>query len=158
MIPQAPDNNQITWANLESYCRTLAGQGNEMYIISGGNGVSGYIGSGQVALPTTTWKVIIVLPGGSNDVSRVTTSTRTIAVIMPNQNNINSDWRTYRVSVDAVESLTGFDFFSNVPAAIQSVIESRVDNMRVYNWEIGLDQWAIDETRHERELSFIDQK
>ncbi|HTH51720.1 MAG TPA: DNA/RNA non-specific endonuclease, partial [Pyrinomonadaceae bacterium] len=79
MVPQAPDNNQITWASLESYCRTLAGQGNELYIISGGYGVSGYIGAGSVALPTYTWKVIIVLPSGSNDVSRVTTSTRTIA-------------------------------------------------------------------------------
>jgi len=156
MIPQAPTNNQVTWANLESYCRTLAGQGNEMYIISGGNGVSGYIGPGQIALPTTTWKVIIVLPSGTNDVNRVTTSTRTIAVIMPNTNNVNSDWRTYRVSVDAVESLTGFDFFSNVPTAIQAKIEARVDNMTVYNWEMGLDKWALDETAYERGLGSTD--
>jgi endonuclease G len=32
------------------------------------------------------------------------------------------------VSVDQVEQLTGYDFFSNVPVSIQSVIESRVDN------------------------------
>ena len=153
MIPQAPDNNQITWANLESYCRTLANQGNEMYIISGGYGVSGYIGSGQVALPTSTWKVIIVLPSGINDVQRVTTATRTIAVIMPNQNGLNSDWRTYRVSVDAVEALTGFDFFSNVPVEIQAVIESRVDNMRVYGWQMTLDQYARDETEYESSLN-----
>jgi len=44
MIPQAPNNNQITWANLESYSRTLvSGGGNELYIISGGQGTSGYI-------------------------------------------------------------------------------------------------------------------
>jgi endonuclease G len=150
MIPQAPDNNQITWANLESYCRTLAGQGNEMYIISGGYGVSGYIGPGQVARPTSTWKVIIVLPNGNDDVQRVTTATRTIAVIMPNQNGINSDWRTYRVTVDAVEALTGFDFFSNVPPEIQAVIESRVDNQRVYEWEMTLDNYAAEETAFER--------
>jgi DNA/RNA endonuclease G (NUC1) len=32
------------------------------------------------------------------------------------------------VSVDQVEALTGFDFFSNVPVAIQNVIEAQVDN------------------------------
>jgi endonuclease G len=157
MIPQAPDNNQITWAGLESYCRTLANQGNEMYIISGGYGVSGYIGPGQVALPTSTWKVIIVLPDGNNDVGRVTTSTRTIAVVMPNQNGINSDWRTYRVSVDSVEALTGFDFFSNVPANIQAVIEARVDNQFVGSWEMTLDKYALDETQYEHEFALTDQ-
>ncbi|KXK00725.1 MAG: DNA/RNA endonuclease G, NUC1 [Acidobacteria bacterium OLB17] len=153
MIPQAPDNNQVTWASLETYCRTLAGQGNELYIISGGWGVSGYIGSGNVALPTYTWKVIIVLPSGSNDVSRVSTSTRTIAVLMPNQNDINSDWRTFRTSIDDIESLTGYDFLSNVPTSIQSVIESTVDSSFVADWEVTLDQYAIDEAKAERAYS-----
>ena len=145
MIPQAPDNNQVTWASLESYCRTLAGQGNELYIISGGWGTSGYIGAGMVALPTYTWKVIVVLPNGSNDVSRVTTSTRTIAVILPNQNGISSDWRSFRVSVDDVEAMTGYDFFSNVPGSIQSVIESRVDTMMIDRSEMKLDAYALEE-------------
>jgi endonuclease G len=47
---------------------------------------------------------------------------------VPNSGAINSDWRTYRVSVDQVEAITGFDFFSNVPAGIQNVIEGRVDD------------------------------
>ncbi len=150
-IPQAPVNNQTTWANLESYCRTLANAGNELYIISGGYGVNGTIGSGNVALPTQTWKVIIVLPSGNNDVSRVTTSTRTIAVNMPNDDNVNSDWRTYRVSVDSVEALTGYDFFSNVPVGIQAVIEAVVDNGLVEDWETVPDQYTLDEIKAERE-------
>jgi endonuclease G len=35
MIPQAPVNNQQTWANLEAYGRTLVSQGYEVYIIMG---------------------------------------------------------------------------------------------------------------------------
>jgi endonuclease G len=81
-----------------------------------------------VAVPAQTWKVIIVLPDGSNDVSRVTTATRTIAVVIPNSGSIGTDWRAYRVSVDQVEGMTGYVFFSNVPASIQAVIEARVDN------------------------------
>ena len=128
MIPQLPANNQGVWANLESYSRTLVSQGNELYIISGGQGLQFFIANGHVAVPAQTWKVIIVLPVGSNDVSRVTTATRTIAVVMPNSGTIGTDWRAYRVSVDQVEAITGFDFFSNVPSAIQAVIEGRVDN------------------------------
>jgi len=145
MIPQAPTNNQQTWANLESYSRTLANSGSELYIFSGGHGVSGYIANGNVAVPTYTWKVIMVLPSGTNDVSRVTTSTRLIAVVVPNNNSVVSDWRQYRVSVDYVESLTGYDFFSNVPASIQSVIESVIDTQLVEDWEMQPDKAAIEE-------------
>lgn len=128
MIPQLPANNQIVWANLESYCRTLVTSGNELYIISGGQGLQYFIANGHVAVPAQTWKVIIVLTNGTNDVGRVTTTTRTIAVVIPNSGSINSDWRTYRTSVDQVEALTAFDFFSNVPSSIQNVIEATVDN------------------------------
>ena len=83
------------------------GSGNELYIVSGGYGIQATIAGGQVAVPSQTWKVIIVLASGTNDASRVTGSTRAIAVIMPNSGSINSDWRTYRVSVDSVEALTG---------------------------------------------------
>jgi endonuclease G, mitochondrial len=149
MIPQAPVNNQQMWANLESYCRTLANSGNELYIFSGGYGNSGFIDNGHVSIPTTTWKVIMVLPSGSNDVSRVTTSTRLIAISAPNNNSVVSDWRQYRVSVDAVESLTGYNFFSNVPTSIQSVIESTIDNQLVEDWEMTPDQLAIEENAAE---------
>lgn len=150
MLAQAPNNNQQHWATLESYCRTLAGQGNELYIISGGYGTSGYIAGGKVAVPTYTWKVIMVLPSGSNDVSRVTTSTRLIAIVSPNQNGISTDWRSFRVSVDYVESLTGYDFFSNVPTSIQSVIESTIDNQLIDDSEMFLDKYALDEIESEK--------
>jgi endonuclease G len=138
MMPQAPDNNQGPWEQLESYCRTLVSAGDELYIIAGGTGSGGTgsnggvtttIAGGHVSVPSQTWKVIIVLPAGTNDVSRVTTSTRTIAVIMPNAQGIRGNaWQQYRVSVDQVEALTGYDFFSNVPVNIQAAIESTVDN------------------------------
>jgi endonuclease G len=128
MIPQLPANNQGPWASLESYCRTLVNSGNELYIVSGGYGIQATIAGGHVTVPSQTWKVIIVLASGTNDASRVTTSTRTIAVVMPNSGAINTDWRTYRVSVDQVEALTGFDFFSNVADPAENFIEAIVDN------------------------------
>jgi endonuclease G len=139
MMPQAPDNNQGPWEQLESYSRTLVAAGNELYIIAGGagsggtgsnGGVTTTVAGGHVTVPNYTWKVIIVLPAqGGNDVNRVTNSTRVIAVNMPNAQGIrNNDWKTYRVSARSIENLTGYNFFSNVPQAIQDVIETQVDN------------------------------
>ena len=130
-------NNDGPWEALETYERTLANAGNVLYIISGGYGAGGKdlngtlkttIAGGKVTVPAKTWKVIMVLPAGTNDVSRVTTSTRCIAVIMNNDNGPFNSWGTYRVSVDYIESLTGFDFFSNVSTSIQASIESVIDN------------------------------
>lgn len=138
ILPQAPNNNQQVWASLENYCRTLMNAGNELYIISGGygNGGSGSLGgttntiaSGSIAVPARVWKVIVVLPTGSNDVSRVSTSTRVICVNMPNTQSSNAQpWGYYRTSIDALESATGYDFLNNVPTNIQAVIEAAIDN------------------------------
>ncbi|MEH7451393.1 DNA/RNA non-specific endonuclease [Gottfriedia acidiceleris] len=136
MIPQAPNNNEITWANLEEYSRSLVSAGNELYVISGGygsggTGSNGYkttVGNG-VVVPAKTWKVIVVLPNGNNDLSRVTASTRVIAVVLPNDQTTSSHpWSYYRVSVDSIESMTGYDFLSLVPANVQSAVEASVDN------------------------------
>lgn len=137
MVPQAPDNNQGPWEDLESYCRSLVAQGNELYIIMGGAGVGGSgsnggttntIAGGNVTVPAVTWKVIIVLPVGDNDVDRVYKTTRVIAVIMPNTQGIRTTpWRNFRTSVDRVEGLTGFNFFSNVRPQIQNLIERKID-------------------------------
>ncbi len=137
MIPQAPNNNQQTWANLENYCRSLIDNGNELYIIGGPYGEGGTSAKGTftvlssgVTVPSKTWKIIVVLPNGNNDLSRITTSTRVIAVVMPNTQACSSySWTYYKVSVDSIESLTGYNFLSNVPSEIQNVIEARVDNL-----------------------------
>lgn len=130
MIPQTADNNRVTWEGLEEYARDLAiDDGDEVYIIAGPYGNAGTINSGHVVVPTYTWKVIIVLDSGSNDVTRVTNSTRTIAVWVPNEDDINNDWKTYRVSVDYVESMTGYDFFQNVTDATENTIEAVTDSL-----------------------------
>ena len=137
-VPQAPNNNQGPWEALETYLRGLVQAGNEIYIISGGAGDGGSgsnggttltIANGHVAVPAYTWKVAMVLPNGTDDLNRVGKTTRVISVIMPNTQAIglNTPWQNFRVSVKRVESLTGYNFFSNVPRQIQNLIETRVD-------------------------------
>ena len=133
MIPQSAHNNEGPWANLEDYTRSLVtSSGDECYIYMGSYGSQGTLASGHVTIPAYTWKVIVVLPAGSNDLSRVTTSTRVIAVVMPNndsQISQSADWRNYRVTTDYIESMTGLDIMSAVPASIQQVIEARIDTL-----------------------------
>lgn len=141
IVPQAPGNNEGPWRVMEEYIRAqLSGSANELYIISGGSGSGGHSSTGDwnsivdtagntVTVPHVIWKVVMVLPNATgDDVARVSTSTRTFAVIMPNDDNIEHDqWQKYLATVDQVEALSGYDFYSNVPSAIQDVIEARLD-------------------------------
>lgn len=130
MIPQTADNNRVTWEGLEEYARDLAiDDGDELYIIAGGYGNAGTINNGHIVVPTHTWKVIMVIDSGSDDVTRVTNSTRLIAVWVPNEDDIDNDWKTFRVSVDYVESMTGYDFFANVTDATENTIEAVTDSL-----------------------------
>lgn len=142
MIPQAPDNNQGPWANLENYLRTLLAA-NELYIVAGGAGTGGTgsnggvtttIADGKVTVPEFTWKVALVIPkADGDDIGRVSASTKTIAVIMPNRQGIRTnnpnDWQAYLTSVDQVEKLTGYDFYENLPDAVENSVEAGIDGV-----------------------------
>jgi len=135
MIPQAPNNNEQTWANLEEYGRTLVNAGDEIYVVmgsygsggTGSNGSSTTVNAGKVAVPSNIWKVIVVLPNGNNDLSRITTSTRVIAVNTPNINTISSDWTQYICTVKDIENATGYTLLSNVAPSVRSVLETKKD-------------------------------
>lgn len=137
MTPQAPDHNRGVWKSLEEYERTLTLQGNEVYIIAGplgqgGTGANGFaktIGkNNNITVPASLWKIIVVLPIGQNDAARVNENTRIIAVNIPNDNSVGgTSWKQYRLSVDELERLTGYNFLSNVSTNIQAVIERRID-------------------------------
>lgn len=135
MIPQAPQNNEQTWANLENYLREQVVAGNEVYIImgsygSGGTGSKGSattINSGHINVPSNIWKVAVIIPVGDNDLSRVTSSTRVIAVNTPNVNTTNSDWTQYIVTVRDIEKATGYNLLSALPQNVQDAIEVKKD-------------------------------
>ncbi len=136
IIPQAPTNNQETWANLEEYTRTLVKEGMEVYVIMGSYGVGGSgakgsartIDKGRVTVPARIWKVLVVLPDGSNDLQRITRDTRVIAIDTPNNNKVRADWGSYRTTVDAIEKATGYDLLSALPKRLQEQLESQIDS------------------------------
>lgn len=138
MIPQAPQNNQQTWANLENYIRDQVVAGYEAYIIMGSYGSGGTgsintattVNNGHVNVPSNVWKVAIIIPAGNGDISRITANTRIIAVNTPNINTINSDWTQYITTVKAIETANGnnLDLLSALPASIKAALEVKVDS------------------------------
>lgn len=132
IVPQAPDNNQGPWAQLENYSRGLAEQGRELYVVAGGYGSQRSIGKGNVkiAVPDRVWKVIVVMDKTGLTASDVTANTRIIAIDMPNEQGIKDvDWRKYRVSVDLIEDRSGYNLLTNLANEMQAQIEGKVDNV-----------------------------
>lgn len=129
IIPQLAANNQGPWNDFENYLRSLAQAGQEIYIVSGVAGNAGTIAQGKIVVPAATWKVVLILPNGTGDLQRINKGTRALGIIVPNQPpvNINAPWRDFRVTVNEVEYLTGYDFFSEVPKNTQELIERRRD-------------------------------
>ncbi len=135
ILPQTHDLNAGPWLSLEVYCEVLAKKKNkELYLIAGGiyDANPQYLngkGRGRIAIPKSTWKIVVVLERGQG-LKNITKETRLIAVNMPNATGKEfkkSGWRKYLTTVDEIERLTGYDFLSNVPTDIQAVLESQVD-------------------------------
>jgi endonuclease G len=130
IIPQSKDNNEGVWEHLESYSRELAQSGNELLIISGPASFDGSrIPNGPVQIPSHTWKIIVVVPNGSGPVlSRINANTRVIAVDIPNIQGVQEDpWQKYVVSVNKLEALTGFQFFTALAPDLAAVLKAKVD-------------------------------
>lgn len=130
-VPQIADNNSGPWQQFEDYCRTLANQGNEIYIFSGGYGTLGKIAQDRITIPEYTWKVVLIIPNGDNDLARIGKNTRAFGLIVPNFEPLtpSTPWRNFRVTVDRVEDETGYDFFNALGVNTQRFIESRRDRL-----------------------------
>jgi len=138
MIPQAPKNNRHTWRLLEEASQRFAKNGFELYIVCGQTGQGGTSQKGffesipvnesgrSITVPAYTWKVVLVLEKGGNDLLRIDENTLVIAVCMPNSEDCSLPWHEYAVSVHELERRTGYDFFSALPDNIETVLESRV--------------------------------
>ena len=128
IIPQAADLNQGPWADLEMHLGDFARLSNrEVYIIAGVAGSKGTVkDQGAITIPASVWKVALILPRDSGLASvHSDADVEVIAVIMPNDPGVRDvDWATYRTTVNAVESLSGYDLLALLPDDIEATLES----------------------------------
>lgn len=143
MVPQTPDNNRIVWVALEKYEREAILEGKEAYIFAGPSGKGGISDKGYfeeipvkikngtelaITVPAYTWKILLFLPEGEKDAERIAEEAEVIAVCVPNIKGCgqNGSWPQYVCSIDFIEEITGFDFFSELPDELEAEIEARI--------------------------------
>ncbi len=125
MSPQDHQLNNGAWKNLEEKCRTWAIRDSAIIIICGPvltDKLPRSIGQTPVPVPERFFKV--VLAPYANPV-------RAIGFIMPNS-KVAGGMQATAVSVDEVEQITGFDFFSALPDDIENRVEAECNFPR---WE-----------------------
>ena len=137
MIPQSPNCNRNVWKNLEAYERSLALDGNELYIIAGPYGRGGTSERGSfkgiplkngmnIEVPSHCWKIIMILPEGKNDLSRVNENTKVLAAFIPNDQECAANtWDAYITDVDYIEEKTSYDFFEILEDSLEDTLEAK---------------------------------
>jgi endonuclease G, mitochondrial len=127
MVPQAPSLNRDGWKALEDHCRKLALSGKTLWIVAGPHGKGGlgtagekkFLADGQVMVPASCWKVVLVTEGDTFE--------RVIAAIMPNSEEVNHDWTRYAAQAEKVERLTGYSFFDRAPVDVLGPMKRKVE-------------------------------
>lgn len=135
-VPQNASQNSGVWAQLEDEIRGLIRARGEGYIItgpmfyeaaedpetgSGGDGVINYyvIGSNDVAVPTHTFKMVVVptANGGWEGYG---------FVIANKSGQSAGNWSNHMKTIDWIERRTGFNFYPALTGADEAAVESRV--------------------------------
>lgn len=126
MTPQLGVLNQQMWANLEGQVRDWMTASDTLYVVTGailktvgGNETVNYATDdkgGKVAVPNYYYKVLLRLKGGKYD---------SIGFWVEHR-GYGSGLATSSItkSIDQIELLTGFNFFSSLPKAVQDVAEA----------------------------------
>lgn len=131
--PQARDFNGGIWRELEENSRTWAKKYKKLYIVTGPvltKPIKGSIGKNKVSIPGQYYKVIL-------DLSEP--EIKGIAFLLPNQISYEPLYK-YAVSIDAVEELTGIDFFPNL---MEEATEEKLEG------SVNLDLWEFSKAKHD---------
>ncbi len=119
MSPQHRSLNRGKWRSLETKVRNWAVAFEAVHVFTGPFLVSGLdkIGANEVSVPNAYYKVVVDLHGSEH---------KGIAFIMENR-KIEEKLEERAVSIDSIETLTGFDFFNGLPDALEERLESEID-------------------------------
>lgn len=118
ICPQSHNLNAGDWKELEEQCRRWVNDYSELYIVAGpifDKKTPTTIGKRKtvkIAVPDRFFKVVLMM--GANP--------KALGFIYPNSAT-NKEMRSYAVSVDEVERITGIDFYPNLPDDIERRVE-----------------------------------
>ena len=125
ICPQNQDLNSKVWLEIEESCRQWADKYDEIYIVCGPiyhKGEHRYIGKNRVVVPDAFFKAVIRLipePCG-------------IGFICPNK-PLPRGKDNYVSTIDDIEAITGYKFFTQLPEDIQKEVKQSSD---LRNWKV----------------------
>lgn len=124
VCPQNANLNSGLWNSIEIDCRRWANRYGDLYIVCGPvlmNREHETIGKNMVVVPEAFFKVILCLQG----------KPKAIGFIVKNNAGIKKKDQ-YVNTVDEVERITGYNFFSSLPDSIEEKVEaySNLDDWR----------------------------
>ena len=119
ICPQHKKLNRGDWNDLEDACRAWAKKYGTVYIACGpiyDRHNPRYIGGSKIAVPDRFFKVVLIYNRKEP---------MALGFIFPNIAR-SQDLDKYQVTVDDVEHITGYDFFSKLPDHVENYIEAEL--------------------------------
>lgn len=120
MCPQNHGLNAGVWNSIEQQCRSWAKKYGKVYIVCGPvflNKQHRKLGKNKVVVPDAFFKVVL----------RVGKEPQALGFICRNQSQKGKKKNDFLNSVDEVERITGYDFFSELPDDIEKRVEAKAD-------------------------------
>ena len=117
--PQLPACNRGIWKRIESEIRAWARQESRLYVITGPvflDGEARFMKDTDIRIPDAFYKVALDM----------TPPMKMIAFLVPNRAS-KKPVRSFVVTVDEVEAITGMNFFSNLDDQLENELEKRSD-------------------------------
>ena len=116
--PQLPACNRGVWKRIETQIRDWARQESQLYVITGPifTGETRFMKNTDIRIPDAFYKVALDM----------TPPMKMIAFLVPNRAS-KKPVRSFVVTVDEVEAITGMNFFSNLDDRLDNELEKRSD-------------------------------
>ena len=131
------------WMDLEGAVRSAVHAGDTVYVVTGAafrkkggseaieiinpsNAVYGPGNTVDIPVPNYYWKVLLKVKRSGESVNNA----KAIGFWLDHRDDLRentSAYQNYAVSVDQIETWTGFDFFANLPEALQDLCEDDTD-------------------------------
>jgi endonuclease G, mitochondrial len=114
MSPQMPDFNRGIWSDLENKVRSWVKKRGELIIVTGPILKKG--------LPTIGRRTQIAIPEKFYKIIYDPTREEAIAFLFPNEASVDLV-KSFTISIDELEAITGIDFFAKLPDSLEQKIE-----------------------------------
>ena len=147
MQPQVNSFNAGVWSNMEQQVRNWNNDNfrDTLYVVKGGTidkeeqigapnsrGVTNqYLGTGSNRIPVPKYFYMAVLCKKNGNRNQ---GYKAMAFWAEHKSNYSTELRKYVISIDELETLTGIDFFCNLPDNIENAVESQSKDAIVVDW------------------------